>query len=326
MRRSKRGSGWLRSTIRKGAAAIAPRSARWALALMSCLVIVAAVAARSHGTSRYVSPQPSHPLRFYDAHRFRIAVRQAAQWQQPSLHGRALGGVVPHHLPASYLVARFFHAVARQRQPATIIVIGPNHRQCGGGPMLTTRCTWETPFGLLRPNQDMIEHLVQREVVRVEDPIFAQEHSIATLVPFIKFYLPQTRIVPILIDRLDARQVRRLANGLAAAAPGDALLVASVDFSHYLPRRQAEQKDRRTLALVRDFDTTRLLPLDSDYLDCPGALAALMLVMQQRGATHVLVWGHDNSGAMVGDDAMPTTGYYCLAFAPRPTPAVAAIK
>lgn len=306
----------IRSEQRCRSSSVMRRRTRRRTDALLCLALGLVAGTLNCGKRGYVAPKPSHPLRFYDADGFRTAVHRAARFE-PRVRSSVLGGVVPHHLPASYLMARLFRTVARGRKPSTVVVLAPNHRHRGVARILTSRYAWETPSGLLLPDDDLIRALVQQEVAVVEDSVFAAEHSIGALVPFVKFYLPETRIAPILLGPLGERETRRLATVLASATSHDGLLVASVDFSHHLSRRQADAKDRETLDLIRSCDVTHLLTLDDHHTDCPAALATLLLVMRQRGAVQMHVWGHDNSGAILNNDTTPSTGYYCLAFTER---------
>ena len=263
--------------------------------------------------SKIENPHASYPLRFYQAERFRRAVRAAAK-VPPAAAAPGARGVVPHQLPGSPLIARLFAAAARGRHPSVVVVLAPNHRLRGAGRLLVSDHDWETPFGLLRADREMARALDESGAARMGPEPFAAEHSVGVLVPFVQHYLPEARVLPVLLGHPDAPAVRRLVHVLDSLLPPDTLVVASVDFSHYLPRRQSDAKDRETLEWLRAFDLDRLFRARPDHADCPEALVALLLLMQRRGSGRMHVWGHDNSGALAHDDHGPTTGYYCLAF------------
>ena len=70
------------------------------------------------------------------------------------------GGIIPHHFLASELIADFFNQLSGQH-PQTIILVGPNHYERGEFKVLTSLKGWDTPYGLLEPNKEFLEYLVE---------------------------------------------------------------------------------------------------------------------------------------------------------------------
>ncbi len=92
------------------------------------------------------------------------------------------GGVVPHHLPAGFIVADFFRRLSKnQKLPETVIILGPNHQEKGDFPVLTTGAGWQTARGVVRADQEIINQLLEANLARERQAILEEEHSIGVL-------------------------------------------------------------------------------------------------------------------------------------------------
>ena len=142
---------------------------------------------------------PTHPVRFFDENTFYAGVEWAKKHSTVvGYHVR--GGIVPHHLFPGFILADFFQRLAVQK-PSTIILIGPNHYEKGEYKLLTSEYGWETPFGVVSPDKQMIRELVKTEVLKIDEETVAGDHSVAGMMPFVSYYLPDTTVVPILVSR-----------------------------------------------------------------------------------------------------------------------------
>ncbi|NBS41767.1 hypothetical protein EBS80_03840, partial [bacterium] len=90
--------------------------------------------------------------------------------------------------------------------------------------------------------------------------------------------------------------------------PDDALVIASVDFCHYLPADATASMDAETLSYVADRNYTQLERLHSDHLDSPFALIAYLMWSDHKDDDVTLVW-HSASHALMGQPNAPGTSY-----------------
>lgn len=286
----------------------------------------------SSGEMQSVASVPSetlvHPVLFFDKTTFYSSIdwvnntnqsedtTQASQ-VNTSFDQPIVGGVIPHHLLPSYMIADFFSRLAKQ-QPKTIILIGPNHNEAGEHPILTSLYSWETPFGTVSPDTTRIQLLLDRQIAWQDESTLPKDHSVAGILPFVEYYLPNVAVVPLLLSGATSdEELQKLARGLSELQEGEQggiILIAAVDFSHYLTSAQAEEKDAITLNLMRDFQVERLLNLNSDYLDSPESIAVLLQVMQAGESTKMRVFHHTNSGALTKNPFAATTSYFALAY------------
>lgn len=256
----------------------------------------------------------AHPARFFDATSFYPAVERLDQTELTFVQPIA-GGVIPHHLLASDMIADFFKRLAPQ-QPKTIILLGPNHYERGGGNILTSQRAWETSVGMVQPNSEVIQELLESNMVTVDEEVLPADHSIAGLLPFVAYFLPQTRVVPLLIsDHTTKLEWMLLADALTLQMeknPGF-VVVASVDFSHNLTSNEAQEKDAETIQYIHNFEWEPLAYLGNEHADSPKSLAVLLLVAQALGKTQVEVLQHTNSGEITRDPSAASTSYFELA-------------
>ena len=65
--------------------------------------------------------------------------------------------------------------------------------------MLTSLFSWETPFGQIFPDELIIKDLLVKDLVEVDEKVLKKESTVGALLPFLKFYLPETIVVPLII-------------------------------------------------------------------------------------------------------------------------------
>lgn len=237
----------------------------------------------------------------------------------PSPTKNIIGGVIPHHLLPSYILSDFFTRLTA-RKPETIILIGPNHLETGLGPLLTSQRGWSTPFGTVWPDQPIINSLVSNTLIRIDENTVANEHSVAGIMPYLKYYLPQTKVVPIILSStLGINELETLATHLTDYVGSGGILLASIDFSHYLTNPEAQRKDQETLKLINGRSYRQLTTLKEDHLDSPPSLILLLKTMERINQTELVVLNHTNSGEILKDDTIPTTSYFSLIFFQSPT-------
>ncbi len=255
----------------------------------------------------------THPLTFFERESFDNGISYAAE-HKAKLDYRAAGGIVPHHLLPGFILADFYQKIAAQK-PKTIILIGPNHYEKGSFKALSSQYGWETPFGVAHPNQAIINDLVTQGLVKIDESVVAGDHSTAGSMPFIKYYLPDTQVVPIILSaKMSLVEIDKLANRLQKYVDTDTVLVAPVDFSHYLSADQAEANDKITLAAMKAFDYDRLLAMNNDYLDSPVSIVTLLKVMKGLKKTNLELLNNTNSGILLHDRSIETTSYFSILF------------
>ena len=164
--------------------------------------------------------------------------------------------------------------------------------------------------------EDWASALVQDLGATGDATLMEREHSVNTLVPWVRHFFPNASLLPILIHgSLEQEQCRELSTHLADfAATRKTLVIASVDFSHGLKSSDALARDEKTWFLLETGDTTGLLRLGNDHLDAPPTLATLMMTMEARKAGPALLAGHAEASAFLGHSVEDTTSYLAVVF------------
>jgi len=216
-----------------------------------------------------------------------------------------VGGIVNHHLLAAPLLAQFFDGLAKQK-PEHLIIIGPDHLSRGSSPITISAEGWGTAYGDLHPDSALIDQLSNSGAAHIEEWPFDYEFSVGGLVTFAKRSFPDIDVTTIIL-RGDAPEAA-LAK-LAAALPRspDTLVVASLDFSHYLPTDVADFHDLTNRAVISDFDTA---DLDKIEIDSIPTLRVALEYFQLRGALTDTLVASTNSAKITGKlDTQETTSY-----------------
>lgn len=227
---------------------------------------------------------------------------------------RIAGGIIPHHLLASQIIADFFQRLFSQK-PEVIILFGPNHYEKGDFKVLSSLYAWKTSFGTVKPNTEIANALIKKGLIRVDEEVLVNEHAITGILPFIAHYLPETTVVPMVFSgNTTQEEVEKLVEELVKIVNENTLVLASVDFSHYLKAEDARQNDIKTIKIIRNFDYLKLFGLGNDYLDSPPAMALLLKTMSKMGKTNQELLYHTNSAELANDPFVETTSYVSMIF------------
>jgi poly-gamma-glutamate synthesis protein (capsule biosynthesis protein) len=132
----------------------------------------------------------------------------------------------------------------------------------------------------------------------IDEKTFDKEHSITAVVPFIKYYFPETEIVPIIIGEGTKRaDIDNLAKTLKNIAPQDSIVLVSVDFSHYLSVEAAKFHDTKAIATIKSFDIDEIRKLE---IDSRPAITVLLKYLQSQKAERMDYWNY--SSALIKND------------------------
>jgi AmmeMemoRadiSam system protein B len=155
-----------------------------------------------------------------------------------------------------------------------------------------------------------VDALTAGGLAHLEPDVLTYEHSVAGIVPAVRRYLPEAKVVPLILrGGLSAEEVKRLAASLTPLMDETTAIVAAVDFSHGLPAGVARQRDGETLALLRASDWAPLLRWGNEHLDSPASVAVLMETMSRLGAARFEMRANSNSSEITGDLTSPVTSY-----------------
>ena len=157
------------------------------------------------------------------------------------LNHRIVAAIIPHHLLAKELVEDLASRL-QKKPPSKIVIIGPNHDEIGS------------------------------DNITNDQKILTKDHACFGPKNILQSYMPETNIDCFLIStKTTASQIDQFVKSIDSTT----LLIASIDFSHYLNYQQAIKNDLETKKLIENYQSNRLRFLNNDYLDSPKTLAIL---------------------------------------------------
>ena len=236
------------------------------------------------------------------AHQLESCFRDArGPGELPARHrsgARSLWAAVVPHAGYPYsgpIAANAYALVATQRAPESVLILGVDHHGLGSGAVLSDR-PWSTPLGPVEVDHDLVRAL-RRGPVSLNEAAQAREHSIEVQLPFLQYVLPRPRFVALQVAFGSFDYLRSVGNVVREAVKGrDVLLLASTDFSHYVPVRTAERLDRLAIDAILARDARRLYDtvVENEISMCGIAptTALLAALEEEELTTRLLRWGH----------------------------------
>jgi hypothetical protein len=227
------------------------------------------------------------------------------------------GGIVPHAGWAfsGSLACNVISALREKKAgdaPDTIVVFGMHLPPHSPGHIMAEGA-WETPFGELLIDEELAGGLAREFSFQVESPArFTPENTIELQLPFIKYFFPNARLLPIGPPaEPTAMEIGRKAAGLAGEAGKRIRIVGSTDLTHYGPNfgftsagkgREAyewvkNQNDKQVIDAMLAMDPEQVIKeaLTHHNACCPGAAAAAISAVKALGAKEARFVGYSSS-------------------------------
>ncbi len=249
-------------------------------------------------TTSMIIPK-SKPLScpYYDRNSFSVHTSDAADYDSS---GTIFCGTVPHHLLAGRLIAGFLETAASSRNQTdtvtdTVIVTATMHFT-EDNPLCTSLCDWDTPFGRLECDTVLTGAIMEETGAVCDDDMAMLDHGISALVPYIKYYFPDSEIAFVLVDNMADRDTPERLAELYSSFDKECLFLFSADFSHYLPAHDTEKYDLETIEAVADMDYGKVAAMTDDNVDSPYVLSTFMHLAENYGASPTLL---DRSNSML---------------------------
>ncbi len=197
------------------------------------------------------------------------------------------GGVVPHagYVFSGPVAAHFYHELAHDGFPESFIIIGPNHYGVGS-PIALTMEDFATPYGVARIDRELAKELA-KELVDVDSTAHRYEHSIEVQLPFLQFLKREIKFVPITMLSQEYEVAVELGKVIREVTEGrDVVIIASSDFSHYVPRNSAYSRDSMAIEKIIAGDIRGLYDVIYRYnitMCGYGPVAAMLTATRGRG-------------------------------------------
>ncbi len=251
-----------------------------------------------------------------DAHLAAAAVDEVARCP------RAI--IAPHAgLMYSGPVAAYAYTLVRQCRYTAAVLVGPSHFVGFEGVSIWPRGEWGTPLGAVQVADGLADALAAESDAIIEHrAAHGREHSLEMQLPFVARLLPGVPIVPLVMGHQQRETAMALGDALARAVtshgarhPGEILLVASSDLSHYEDAAAASRLDAVVVRHVEALDAGGLmdaLEREPRHACGGGPMVSVMRAAALLGGTRARVLRYADSGDVSGDKSS-VVGYLAAA-------------
>ncbi len=216
---------------------------------------------------------------------------------------KIIGGVVPHagYIFSGPVAAHFYHALAKDGFPETFIILGPNHYGVGSGIAVATE-DFKTPFGVAKIDRELAKEIA-RDIVDMDNYAHRYEHSIEVQLPFLQFFKRNIKFVPIsmLLQEYEvAIEVGRIIRD--AIGGRDAVVIASSDFSHYVPKDWAYKHDALAIEKIVEGDIKGLYKVLAEHrITMCGYGPVAAMLEATKGKAKILKYATSGDVQPMGD-------------------------
>ena len=223
--------------------------------------------------------------------------------------------VVPHagYVYSGAIAAHAYRMVAMDRPPESVLVLGVDHYGMSAGATLSAR-PWLTPLGPTPVDLDLVAAL-RHGPIEVNEEAHRREHSIEVQLPFLEYVLPHPKFVPLEVGFGSYGFLEEVGAAVRSAVQNrDVLLIASTDFSHYVPPATAQRMDRMAIDRILASDPRGLYETvtRNDISMCGIAPTTVLLAALEGSMAlpRLLRWGH--SGEV--ETMREVVGYAAIVF------------
>jgi len=198
--------------------------------------------------------------------------------------------------------------ISRVKFRDTFIVIGPNHTGMGKPFSIMAEGAWQTPLGEVAIDSELARQ-IRDDSSHLEEDTAAHrnEHSVEVQLPFLQYFKPDVKIVPIVLASASADVLKEIGREIAGATSRlkrPVVILASSDMTHYEPQATAEEKDRQAIDAILEMDEDKLLERVSGLgiSMCGYApVVAMMAAARELGARTAELVKYQTSGDISGD-------------------------
>ena len=198
--------------------------------------------------------------------------------------------------------------ISRVKFKDTFIIMGPSHTGMGKPFSIMTEGTWRTPLGDVEIDSELSKQILAGSEYLEEDSLaHLNEHAIEVQLPFLQYFKPDIKIVPIVLAYagIDTyREIGKVIAGAIKVSGKEVILIASGDMTHYEPQESAQRKDTRGIEAILDLDEDELLKRvqELNISMCASAPAATLIsAAKELGATSAELVRYQTSGDTTGD-------------------------
>lgn len=229
----------------------------------------------------------------------------------PKIDVKIFSGVVPHHLLAEKIINSFFASLTMD-PPETLFLLSPDHfHECEINNVELILGS-ASQIKNINVDTEMADIVSSKFQALKKDSLICFDHGIDDLLTFIENNLPDTEIVPVLISQNFSFDKAKAFTELISRIPDKkSCVVASVDFSHYLPQNIARLHDEKSKRVLLNFESDNFKNIE---VDSPQALFIARYFAYLKNADSYSIVGTGNSQNFAKSELAETTSYFSVIF------------
>jgi AmmeMemoRadiSam system protein B/AmmeMemoRadiSam system protein A len=244
---------------------------------------------------------------FYPAPAAELRAMLAGLVDEKAPKEEAVGLLVPH-AGYQYSGPVTGATISRIKMKDTFVIVGPTHSGRGKPYSVMAAGTWKTPLGNVEVDAELAQRIIDlTDYLEADELAHLEEHAVEVQLPFLQYFKPDVRIVPIILGGASIDVYRKIGKGIAAAIrelKREAVILASGDMTHYEPQKTARDKDIKAveamLALDEEELTRRYQGLHITMC-AYGPVACLIAAAKELGANAAELVKYMTSGDTTGD-------------------------
>ncbi|MEO0210292.1 MAG: AmmeMemoRadiSam system protein B [candidate division WOR-3 bacterium] len=235
--------------------------------------------------------------------------------ERKPMHGLC-GLILPH---AGYIYSGRVAALGYSlipKETSRLILLGPSHHYPLRGIAVWNEGVWETPLGDVGIDYEVADALIRLGVFHPDIRPHLPEHSLEVHAPFIKHFLPEAQIVPLLVGTMDSHELEEAAEVLRRLLDGRTLIIASSDLYHGYSYEECIEQDKETLSRIKALNGKGFLlsAKERRVMACGDMAIALLLEVASglpKPEAEILLY--TNSSEVTGASSGYVVGYAAVA-------------
>jgi AmmeMemoRadiSam system protein B len=229
--------------------------------------------------------------------------------------------VISPHAGYVYSGKTAAYAINGLKETKRFLILGPNHNVIGYDFSIMRNGIWRTPLGDCKVDEKLANDL-KTDILREDFSAHQFEHSIEVQLPFLQYRFKEFSFVPISIKNINYSErflsnCEKLGNDITSLLKKnpDVCVIASSDFSHYLPQKIADEKDRKAIEKIIKLDTKgffKVLTETKASICGYGGIAVVMQIAKELNLKPNII--HKSSSGDVTRDFDSVVAYYAIGF------------
>jgi len=221
----------------------------------------------------------------------------------PSASREKMGGIVPHAgwFYSGSIACNVIKCLKDEMDPETVVIFG-RHLHAGSDSYIMKEGRWATPLGDLEIDHELGDKISSEFPFVVETATrYEQDNTIELQLPFIKYYFPNTKILPVGIPPAAASlRIGERIGELSLMTGRKTMVLGSTDLTHYgfnygyTPKGVGEEavdwvknsNDKKAVDLMLKMDAEGVIreSLRNQNACCSGAAGTAIAAAKKLGA------------------------------------------